>query len=143
MRPGKKRRLLRQVFKATGADKLFNTYFLYFLLSAVLIWIFEPSIRTIGDSFWYCFAVATTVGFGDFAAATLPGRIITVILSVYSLAAVAVFTAVITGFFMDVVKNNAKQTAEQFLDELERLPEMSGDELKDLSKRIRQFRNSL
>ena len=137
------RRLLRQIIKANGADKLFYTYFFYFLFSAILIQMVEPSIQSIGDSFWYCFAVATTVGFGDYSAVTMPGRIITVILSIYSIAAVAVFTALIAGYFMDVVRNNAKQSAAKFLDDLEHLPDMSQEEIKDLSARIRKFRKSL
>lgn len=136
-------RLLHQIFKATGASKVFYGYLAYFIAVAVIIWLIEPSITRFGDSLWYCFAVATTVGFGDFTALTTPGRVITVILSVYSVAVLAVFTAVITGYFTEVVKNNAEQSAARFLDELERLPELTPDELRELSKRVSRFRKTL
>lgn len=136
-------RLLKQVFKAVKADKIIAVYLMYFLLAAVLIWILEPGISGFGDSLWYCFATATTVGYGDFAAATVAGRIVTVILSLYSVAVVAIITAVITGFFMDVVKNNARDSAERFMDELERLPQLSHAELQDLSERVKKFRKKL
>lgn len=94
----KGRKMLRQAFKLAGVDKIFKGYLLYFIVVAIVIWIVEPSINRFGDSLWYCFAVATTVGFGDFAATTILGRIITIILSIYSLGVVALFTAIITSF---------------------------------------------
>lgn len=139
MNKRKNARLLRQAFRIAGADKVFYIYFAIFLLSAVFIWLADPGIDRFGDSLWYCFAVATTVGFGDFAAASLPGRIVTVILSVYSIAAVAIFTAVITSYFMDVSKARASDSARAFLDDLEHLPELSEEELRKLSERIKKF----
>lgn len=133
-------RLLRLEFRETGANRVLGVYLGYFVFAAVLLRMIEPSMKHIGDSLWYCFAAATTIGFGDFSAVTMPGRIITVLLSLYSIAAVAVFTAVITGFFMAVLKENAADSAEKFLDELERLPELSKEELTDLSRRVRRFR---
>jgi voltage-gated potassium channel len=133
-------RLLHQLFRSTGVNKIMAVYLGYFLLAAGLILVFEPGIQSFGDSLWYCFAAATTIGFGDVTAVTLAGRIVTVILSVYSVAVVAIITAVITGFFMDVVKGNAKESAEHFLDELEHLPSLSEEELKDLSVRVKKFR---
>ena len=136
----KYRRLLRQAFCTAGADKVFYIYFAIFFLSAVFIWLADRAIDRFRDSLWYCFAVATTVGFGDFAATALPGRIVTVILSLYSLAAVAIFTAVITSYFMDVAKSKASDSARAFLDDLEHLQELSPEELKELSARVQKFR---
>jgi len=33
---------------------------------ALFIWLFDPAIATFGDALWYCCAVISTVGFGDF-----------------------------------------------------------------------------
>lgn len=143
MKFGRNRRLLRQTMKATGANKVFYVYFVYFAVTAILIQILEPSINSFGDSLWYCFTVASSVGFGDFTAVTFAGRVLSIILAVYSIAAIAVFTAVITELFISLVKNNAKQSAEYFLDELERLPDLSREELEDLSGRVSRFRNSM
>lgn len=128
------------ILKASGVDRILLVYLFYFVLAALLIWLLEPGIPSIGDSLWYCFAVATTVGFGDFAAATLAGRIVTVLLSVYSIVVVAIFTAVITGYIMDTIKARADESAAQFLDDLEHLPELSPEELSDLSQKVKEYR---
>ena len=140
---GKKRRrtlrLLKDAFKTAGADKIFSGYILWFFISAVPIWLWEPNINTYQDSLWFCFASATTIGYGDVAAVTLIGRIITVILSIYSIAAIAIFTAVVTSFFTDIARLKASDSAREFADDLKHLSELSKDELEQLSQHIREY----
>lgn len=135
----RRRRLLAQSFKLAGADKIIASYILVFFFCAFLIWLLEPSIQSYPDSLWYCFAAATTVGFGDLTAVTMLGRIITVLLTIYSIAVTAIFTAVITNFFLNVAKVRASDSASAFLADLERLPDMSKEELTELSKKARRF----
>jgi len=66
--------------------------------------IVEESIPTFWDAMWYCFAVITTIGFGDFAATGLIGRILTVILGIYGIVVVAILTSVIVNFYNEVSK---------------------------------------
>ncbi len=134
------RRLLIQAFRTAGADKVIGGYLVWFLLSAVAIWLWEPGIRSYSDSLWFCFASATSIGYGDISAVTMIGRIITVILSVYSIAVIAIFTAVITSFFLDVSSLRASESARKFLDDLEHLPELSKEELEELSEKAKNFR---
>ena len=132
-------RILRHSFKVAGADKVLIAYFIFFIIVSVILTFIEPAIATLGDSLWYSFAVATTVGFGDIAAMSPAGRVLTVILSLYSVVVLAIFTAVITTFFLDIAKARANKSANEFMDELERLPELSKEELENLSKRIKYF----
>ena len=132
-------RLLKDAFKTAGADKIISGYILWFFMSAVPIWLCEPNINTYQDSLWFCFASATTIGYGDVAAVTLIGRIITVILSIYSIAAIAIFTAVVTSFFTDIARLKASDSAREFADDLKHLSELSKDELEQLSQRIREY----
>lgn len=132
-------RLLRQAFRIAGADKVLLAFLAVYLLSSLLIWFLEPSVTRFADGLWYCFAVATTVGFGDIAAATMPGRIVTVILSVYSIGVLAILTAVLTSYFLDLAKARASDSARAFLDDLQHLPELSQDELQALSERVIEF----
>ena len=62
----------------------------------------EESVKSFGDALWYCFAVVTTIGFGDITAVTNIGRILTVILSFYGIIVVAIFTSVIVNFYNEV-----------------------------------------
>lgn len=66
---------------------------------ALILMIYEESITNIGDGLWYCFAVVTTIGFGDITAVTPVGRILTVILGIYGIIVVAVITSIIVNFY--------------------------------------------
>lgn len=67
--------------------------------SSLVLLTIEESFTTFGDALWYCFAVVTTIGFGDMVAKTLIGRIISVILGMYGIIAVAVITSIIVNFY--------------------------------------------
>ena len=56
-----------------------------------------------------------------------------------STAIVAVFTGIIAGFYVELMKVKSMDSARRFLDDLERLPEMSKEELEELSERARRF----
>lgn len=133
------RRMLRKAFQTAGADKVIGAYLIWFFGSAVPIWLLEPQINSYGDALWFCFASATSIGYGDYAAVTFAGRLITVALSVYSIGVIAVFTAVIASFFTDLSRFRASNSARRFLDELEHLPELSKEELEALSERVKEF----
>ena len=78
--------------------------------SAIVFAYFEDSITTFGDGLWYSFAVVTTIGFGDFAAKTLIGRIVTVLLGMYGIVVVAVITSIIVNFYNET---SGKQDTEE------------------------------
>ena len=133
------RRLLLHSFKYTGASKILGGYLIFFFLVAAVITLLEPGIANYGDGLWFTFAVSTTVGFGDVTAVTLVGRILTVILSIYSLGIVAIFTAVITSFFMNIAKAQASESAAEFVDDLMHLTELSKEELQAVSDKVKAF----
>ena len=131
--------MLIKAFRTTRADKIIGVYLVWFFISAFVILLCEPNIHNYGDSLWFCFACASSIGFGDFLAVTVLGRIITVVLSIYSLGVIAIFTAVITSFFTDLARFRANESARKFVDDLEHLPELSKEELEDLSERVKAF----
>lgn len=133
------RRMLRKAFQTAGADKVIGTYLVVFFACALPIWLIEPGIHSYADSLWFCFASATSIGYGDMAAVTPAGRIITVVLALYSVAVIAIVTAVITSFFTDLARFRANESVREFVDELEHLPELSKEELENLSQRVRDF----
>ena len=141
MKKGQRRRLFLKAFKLVGADKIMLIYIIWFFIAAVPIWLVEPNINSYGDSLWFCFASATSIGYGDVQADTLIGRIIAVILTVYSVAVIAIFTAVVVGYFNEMAKARANESLQEFTDDLEHLPELSKEELEDLSNRAKKFLN--
>ena len=135
-----RRKMFRQALKTSGADKIILGFLGFYLVAALIIWIFEPTINNYFDSMWYCFVSMTTIGFGDVSATTLIPRLVTVILWLYAAVVLAIFTAVLTSFFMDAAKLKANESVQEFLSELERLPELSKEELEELSKRVKTFK---
>ena len=134
--------MLINAFRTAGADKIISGYLLWFFIAAIPIWIWEPHINSYADSLWFCFASATSIGYGDYAAVTVIGRVITVILSIYSIAVIAIFTAVVTSFFTDLARSRKEESIRKFMDELEHLPELSKEELEDLSRRVKEFQKN-
>lgn len=80
----------------------------------------EPEINTYPDALWYCFAVVTTIGFGDFAAVTPVGRILTVILGLYGIVVVAVITSVIVNFYNETSGKHDQKELKEIQKEEER-----------------------
>ena len=92
--------LSRIIRKTYAVEILFGMLLLITAFSIVLP-NFELNIATFGDALWYCFAIVTTIGFGDITAVTIPGRIISVILGLYGLIVVALITSIIVNFYSE------------------------------------------
>ena len=92
--------LSRIIRKTYAVEILFGMLLLITAFSIVLP-NFELNINTFGDALWYCFAIVTTIGFGDITAVTVPGRILSVILGLYGLIVVALITSIIVNFYSE------------------------------------------
>ncbi len=135
----KKSKIICKILKRTGAVRLIYGFLAVFLTISVAIMLAEPNINTFSDSMWYCFSVMTTIGFGDITAVTLTGRILSVILSIYSILIIAVIPGVLTSYYIEIIKLRANESIEKFLYDLERLPELSKEELAELSEKVKKF----
>ena len=135
----KKTRLIKIVLKRTGALKFLTTYIIIFACVSVGVWIVEPNITKLFDSVWYCFSVATTIGFGDITAVTLLGRAMSIFLSICSILIVAVVPGIITSYYIESTKLREKESVAKFLDDLEHLTDLSEEELKGLSEKVKRF----
>lgn len=133
----KKLKLLKGVLKRTNANQIIVSFLFFFFADALLIWFIEPSIKTHGDSLWYCFTVFSTIGFGDIISTTIIGRILTVLLSVLTIFVVALVTGVVVAFYNDVVSMEYKAAKAEALDKLENLDKLTKEELKSLSDQIK------
>ena len=132
-------KILWRVLKRTRADKLVYCYLILLVIISFAIWIIEPNINSFVDSLWYCFSVLTTIGFGDIIAVTLVGRILSIILSVYSILIIAVIPGVITSFYVESIRIRSKESMEKFMYDLEHLSELSNEELVEVSEKVKKF----
>ena len=136
----KRLRILARILKQTGADRILSAFVVFFFACALIIWIREPQIKTFGDALWFCYAVITTIGFGDILVTTHLARVISVILSIYAVLVIAIVTGVVVNYFNQIVQLRQSETLSSVLDRMEHLPELSKDELKDLSEKIKRLR---
>ena len=126
-------RLFWRIVKGSGAHKALTVYGIFFVLIALLIWLVDPAVPTFRASLWYCFVAGTTIGFGDIAAVSPLGRMLTILVSIYSIIMVAIATAVITNFYLEATRLRAGDSAHRFLAKL------SQEELEDLSEQAKRF----
>ena len=90
--------LQKIVAKTHAAEIIFGLVLLIFTF-AMLLTFFEPNMGNLSDALWYCFAIVTTIGFGDLTAVTTFGRILSVILGAYGIVVVALITSIIVNFY--------------------------------------------
>lgn len=135
----KKLRILWRVLQQTRASAILLSYLAFVLADAAFIWLCDPAIEGFGDALWYCCAVISTVGFGDLAASTPVTRIATVLLMAYSVVVIAIVTGVIVNFYSQLISIRQKDTLSSVLNRLERLPELSREELEELSASVKRF----
>ena len=136
----KKLKILWGILRHTHADRILLGFVLFLLADAAIIQIVEPDINRYGDALWYCYAVISTAGFGDVVAVTLIGKTCSVLLTIYTLFVVAIVTGVVVNFYTQLVELQRKETLAAFMDKLERLPELSKDELETISRNIKRYR---
>ena len=104
--------LFKIIVSTFSLEVLFGLIVMIVAFSFIFVSI-EPGIETFPDALWYCFAVVTTIGFGDLTATTGVGRILTVMLGLYGLIVVAVITSIIVNFYNETMgKSDAKELRE-------------------------------
>lgn len=136
----KKLRILKAILIRTRAADMLLGYLIFVLAAAFLILVMEPDIHTYGDALWYCYAVISTAGFGDIVVTTAIGKIISAIITIYSVFVIAIVTGVVVNFYNQVLRLQQEETLASFLDRMERLPEMTEEELREMSKKAAFFR---
>ena len=105
--------VLRKIVRKTyAAEILFGMLMLIVAFSIVLPQ-FDPGIPSFEDALWYCFAVVTTIGFGDFTTATVPGRAISVVLGLYGIIVVALVTSIIVNFYNETKNTDDPDETEE------------------------------
>ena len=133
----KRRKIFWKILKGLQIDKIMAGYVSVFFMIGFGICLLEPTIEGYLDSLWYCFGVATTIGFGDLLATNILSRILTVILSLYSTLIVALIPAVLINYFIEYMEMRKSESAIVIIDKLENLDKLSREELVELSKKIK------
>lgn len=126
----------RTLNKVHALDIFFGLLIVLMLTSFILPYI-EPGITNTGDAWWYCFAVITTIGYGDFTCTTVVGRILSVIIGFYGIIIVSLLTSslviYITSENEKSMKEKEKETAKEEIKETSKVEDTP--EVKTKSKK--------
>lgn len=131
-------KLAYNILRKMNVDKIILSFIVFLIISSFVLVRIEPEINNIWDGMWYCFISFTTIGFGDIVAVTAIGKIITVIVALYGVILVALITGVLVNYYQEINRIKMKESTEVFMDKLERLPELSKEELKEISDKVKK-----
>ena len=103
--------LLRDIVRKTYAAEIISGLVLLILSFSWMLMYMDPGFSNYGDALWYCFAVVTTIGFGDMTATSVVGRILSVILGIYGIVVVALITSIVVNFYGEMKKADPEEDA--------------------------------
>lgn len=127
------------VLKHTGAIKIFFAYLIVLCAAGAALTFIEPQIDRVFDGIYFCFVASTTIGFGDIVPVTVIGRVITMVVTLFGILTVAMVPGVVVAYYTEYLKAKERETVSTFLEKLEKLPELSREELTELSERVKAF----
>ena len=103
--------LLKIIVRTYALEIILGLATMIVAFSLVLTLYESETIPTFYDGLWYCFSVVTTIGFGDKVPTGAIGRALSVILGIYGIVVVAVFTSIIVNFYNETM---GKKDASEF-----------------------------
>lgn len=136
----KQLRILHRVLVRTKAIGVLSSFLVFFFAAALALLVIDPAIASFSQAIWYCYAVVTTVGFGDVVVSTVLGRWITFALSAYAIIALAIVTSVMVNYYTQTLELQQKESFATLMDKLEHLPDLSPEELAEISAQVRKGR---
>ena len=126
-------RMLVDVLRHSGFGPITCVFVLAFLICSAAVWLADPETLTFGE-------VVSTIGFGDVNATGPVARVAAVVLSVLSIFYIALLTGVVVSYCTTALKARQEGTLANFAANLERLDEMTPEELAAFSARVREYR---
>ena len=121
-------------------DRIIAGFVVFLFVASAIIAAVEPGIHGLGEGLWYSFVACTSIGFGDLVAVTFTGRLLTVIITIYEILIVAMFSGVVVSYYLEVVHRRENETLTAFLDRLEHLTELSDEELAEMQDQVKRFK---
>ena len=135
-------RVLWQVIRAAGLMWWTVGFAIVYIIAVFLVNWAEPQVGDVWDAAWLMFQVVTTIGLGDYTCTTAVGRAATIVLSLYSVFFLALITGAVVSFCTESMRARRGTSVAEFIDQLEHLPELSHEELVDLSEKVKRFERS-
>lgn len=104
--------LILKIAKRSMALEILSGLMILIIAFSFVLKTMEPQMESLSDALWYCFALVTTIGFGDITATTAIGRLLSVVLGIYGIIVVALITSIIVNFYTEL-KNEEEEKSKQ------------------------------
>ena len=88
-----------KVVRKTNATEILFGMLLLIIAFSLVLPILEEDIPNFTSALWYSFAIITTIGFGDVAAVSVLGRVLSVILGICGLVVVSIVMSIVVNFY--------------------------------------------
>ena len=106
--------IISRIIRKTYASEVLLGLFFLIVAFALILPDVDDAISTFADGLWYCFAIVTTIGFGDITATSTVGRIFSVILGIYGIIVVSLITSIIVNFYGEVRNEDEERRRRRF-----------------------------
>ena len=137
-------RAIIPVIRAAGLVQWAVGFLVLFVVAALVVSAVEPDVGGLANAVWLMFQTVTTIGLGDYTCVTVVGRLATIVLSIYSVFFLALITGAVVSYCSERMHARRDESIARFLDQLEHLPELSYEELVELSEKVKRIdRNGL
>ena len=103
--------ILKDIIRKTYAGEIIFGLLVTMVAFSFVLAFFDPAFTSFWQALWYCFAIVTTIGFGDVTATDALGRCLSVILGIYGIVVVALITSIIVNFYGEIKKVNSETDA--------------------------------
>ena len=98
--------ILKEIVRKTYAVEIIAGLLVMMVAFSNVLVYTDEAFSSYWDALWYCFAIVTTIGFGDLTPTTATGRVLSVILGIYGIVVVALITSIIVNFYGEIKKKN-------------------------------------
>lgn len=97
---GRVLRDVRGVVHTNGLNWVLIVSLCAVVLGALVVWVVEPGIETLGDALWWGIVTATTVGYGDLAPENPLARVVAVTLMLVGIGTLGMLTGAVATYFI-------------------------------------------
>lgn len=132
-------RAIIPVIRAAGLVPWTVAFVALFFAATLIVDLSEPTLDGLGNAAWLMFQVVTTIGLGDFTCTSIIGRAAAIVLSTYSVFFLALITGAVVSYCQERMNARRNASVAHFIDQLEHLPELSREELAELSEKVKEF----
>lgn len=124
------------IFRQTHMDKFLYSFAVYYVISCILLWVIDPSLKTLGDAFWFGFMIITTIGFGDVTVTSFLGRILTAVLGIYGIVLFGFVCGVGASYLFEKIRSGHDESVSQMVWQLEHLDRLDTAHLSSLKEKV-------